>query len=171
VSTKPTEFGYWVNANKWNDKPALICYFVGKEAYRLETTMNTSQVIEEVRQTLQKMFPDRIVPPPIDSFMTYWKLDPFSHGSYSYVSVNQRYEDPLYLSQPIGHQLLFAGEATSTDSYGYAHGALMSARREVTRLLYMYNLLKKSNPSNFAVISSSPSIILLFVFFSCLKWL
>ncbi|CAF4966334.1 unnamed protein product [Rotaria sp. Silwood1] len=131
VSAKPTEFGYWVNANKWNDKPAIICYFVGKEAYRLETTVNKSEVIEQVRQTLQDMFPDRIVPTPIDSLMTYWKLDPFSNGSYSYVSVNQRYEDPSYLAQPIQNQLLFAGEATSTDSYGYAHGALMSARREL----------------------------------------
>ncbi|CAF3470947.1 unnamed protein product [Rotaria sp. Silwood1] len=171
VSAKPTEFGYWINANKWNDKPAIICYFVGKEAYRLETTVNKSEVIEQVRQTLQDMFPDRIVPTPIDSLMTYWKLDPFSNGSYSYVSVNQRYEDPSYLAQPIQNQLLFAGEATSTDSYGYAHGALMSARREVTRLLYVYNLLQNPTPSSFAMFSPDPSMIVLIAVLTCLKYL
>lgn len=134
--------------NKWNDKPGIVCYFVGKEAYRLETSLNTSEVIEEVRQKLQEMFPDKIVPPPIDSAMTYWKLDPFSNGSYSYISAEQRYEDPSYLAQPIENQILFAGEATSTDSYGYAHGALMSARREVTRILFVYSMLQNPSASN-----------------------
>ncbi|CAF1042548.1 unnamed protein product, partial [Didymodactylos carnosus] len=133
ISSKPNEFGYWVNANKWNDKPALVCYFVGKEAYRLETTLTKDEVIEEIRKTLMKMF-NRTVPVPIDSYMTYWKMDPFSNGSYSYVSVDQKYEYPTYLAQPIMNQLLFAGEATSVESYGYAHGAVLSARREVAKV-------------------------------------
>ncbi len=171
VSSKSTEFGYWVNANKWKDKPALICYFVGKEAYRLETNFSKAQVIEQVRQTLQTMFPDRIVPAPIDSYMTYGKLDPFSNGSYSYVSADQRHEDPSYLAQPLENQLLFAGEATSTDSYGYAHGALMSARREVTRLLYVYNLLQDQPKTNFGRITTNLQTHWLIIIFICLQFL
>ena len=158
VASKRSEYSFWVNANKWNDRPALICYFIGKEAYRLETELTSAEVIEEVRQALQKMFPDRVVPPPIDGFMTHWKLDPFSNGSYSFISINQRRDDPFYLAEPLADQLLFAGEATRTEDYGYAQGALMSGRREVTRLLYDYELM-----SDRAAINARSTALLLIV--------
>ena len=137
--------GYWVNANKWNDKPAIICFFLGKAASRLRQSENHNKVIEEIRATLQEMFPDTVVPPPVDTYITNWKQDPFSNGSYSYISVNEKYEDRSYLTAPIANRLLFAGEATSSDTYGFAHGALLSGRREATRLLYVYDLLPKQN--------------------------
>ena len=160
VSPKPTEFGYWVNVNKWHDKPALMCYFVGKEAYRLETTLTKDQVIEQLLQTLQSMFPDRKIPAPTESYMTYWKQDPFSNGSYSHVSVRQIREDPSYLAEPVANRLLFAGEATSTDSYGYAHGALMSARREATRLLFVYGLWPEYGTSHCGSLMKDAKILL-----------
>lgn len=142
ISNKPTEFSYWVNVNKWSNKPALFCYFVGKEAQRLEN-LNETVIASEALRALSGMFPEKNIPKPSEVFMTYWKSDPYSNGSYSYVSKNQKQTDPLYLSIPIENRLLFAGEATSTDSYGYAHGALQSARREATRLLYTYELLEQ----------------------------
>jgi monoamine oxidase len=147
ISSEPADFGYWVNVNKWNDQPAIICFFSGQAAFRLKLNDNQDEIVEKVRQTLQQMFPDIVVPVPVDSYVTHWNQDPFSYGSYSYVSVNQKYEDPSYLAEPIGNRLLFAGEATSTDSYGYAHGALLSARREVTRLLFIYDLYRNRTQS------------------------
>jgi monoamine oxidase len=91
------------------------------------------------------MFPEKVIPSPVGSYMTNWNQESFSYGSYSYISVMQNYDDPLYLAEPINNRLLFAGEATSTDTYGYAHGALLSARREVTRLLFVYDLLSEQN--------------------------
>jgi monoamine oxidase len=149
VTSKRNEYSFWVNANKWNDRPALVCYFVGEEAERLEMLSDQTQVIQGVLQTLKEMFPDTNVPSPIDSYFTKWKLDRFAYGSYSYISARQRYQDPLYLGEPLEDRLLFAGEATSIDTYGFAHGALLSARREVTRLLHVYEL--SSDP----IVSSS----------------
>lgn len=139
VSPKITHFGYWVNLNKWNDKPALISFFPGNSEYRQRFINDKQKMISDIHLTLQEMFPNTDIPMPSESYLTTWREDPFSLGSYSYISVNQKYEDPSYLGEPIGDRLLFAGEATSQDSYGFAHGALLSARREVTRLLYAYD--------------------------------
>ena len=170
VSPRPAEFGFWVNANKWNDRPALVCFFAGKEAHRIETNLTKSQLIEEIRKVLQQMFPDRLVPEPTDSFVTSWKLDPFANGSYSFISVNQRRQDPSSLAEPINHQLLFAGEATNVDSYGFAHGALMSGRREVTRLLYVYDLISNRTLNSAGTSSADPSTSWFIVWWSLMLY-
>ncbi|CAF1618073.1 unnamed protein product [Rotaria magnacalcarata] len=145
IPSESTEFRYWVIADKSNDKPVLACHFSGRAAIQLKSKLNQDEIVEEIRGTLQKMFPDIVIPQLVASYMTNWNQDPFSYGSYSYISVKQKYEDPLYLAEQINDRLLFAGEATSTDAYGYTHGALLSARREVTRLLFVYDLLPTQN--------------------------
>ena len=50
----------------------------------------------------------------------------------------------IYLSEPIANHLLFAGEATGIDTYGYTHGALLGARREVSRRRFVYNVFTKT---------------------------
>ncbi|UJR38351.1 hypothetical protein I4U23_031021 [Adineta vaga] len=143
ISSNPTRMGYWVNANKWNDKPALICFFSGKTTPQYLAIQNRSILIKELLQALEEMFPGYVIPQPTEVHVTNWYDDPFSYGSYSYISTKQNYDDPIYLSEPVHNRLLFAGEATHLDTYGYAHAALSSARREVARLLYIYNLLSK----------------------------
>ncbi|CAF3034245.1 unnamed protein product, partial [Rotaria sp. Silwood2] len=123
---KPSRFSNRNNPNKWNDRPSLISLVMGNEANRIETLTN-EQVVNEVLNELQKMFPNQSIPMPIESFVTRRKSDPFSNGSYSYISQYQTYEDMIYISKPIADKLLFAGEATAQEWYGYAHGALLSA--------------------------------------------
>ncbi|UJR07491.1 hypothetical protein I4U23_011780 [Adineta vaga] len=147
-SSNPSRMGYWVNANKWNDKPALICFFAGKTTPQLLSIQNRNALIEELQHTLQEMFPGTTVPRPVEVHVTNWYEDPFSYGSYSYISAKQKYDDPIALTEPLKDRLLFAGEATTLGTYGYAHGALLSARREVTRLLYDYDLLSTKNHTN-----------------------
>ncbi|CAF4288739.1 unnamed protein product [Rotaria sp. Silwood2] len=161
VTSNPSPCRVWANANKWNDRPALFCFFIGDEANRLETLTN-EQAVQEVQNVLQQMFPNQTVPMPIDSYVTRWKSDPFANGSYSYISRDQTYEDMIYISQPIANKLLFAGEATSKEFYGYAHGALLSARREVTRLLYVYDLLvNQTTPASRSTAISPFEIIII----------
>jgi monoamine oxidase len=169
TSSKPTEFRYRVNSKKWNNMSVLTCTFAGETALGLKSNRNQNEVIEEIRNTLQKMFPDIVIPPPVESYMTSWNEDSFSYGSYSYISVKQKYEDPFYLSEPIGNRLLFAGEATSTDTYGYAHGALLSARREVSRLRFVYDLLPKLNSTTSQSIMTTPLEIYIVVIFFLLQ--
>jgi monoamine oxidase len=162
VSKEPNQFGYWVNANKWNDKPAIISFITDKTILTLEP----DQTIEHTLSTLDEMFPLIVIPEPDHTYITNWNEDPFSLGSYSYISIHQNYEDPSYLAEPIEDRLLFAGEATSTDSYGYAHGALITARREVNRLLYVYELLQQNQTTtNSRTINIYPVRILIIISF------
>ncbi|CAF1242485.1 unnamed protein product [Adineta steineri] len=170
MSSNPNNVRYWVNANKWNDKPVLIYFLAGQADFPTRLKENHDELIEELRRNLQEMFPDFVVPPPVETFVTHWNEDPFSYGSYSYISVNQTYEDSLFLSEPIQDRLLFAGEATSIDSYGYAHGALLSARREVTRLLYGYELLPIKNITTSQSILITPLTILFIIQFIFLSF-
>ncbi|CAF3974966.1 unnamed protein product [Adineta steineri] len=134
-ASKSVNLRYWITANKWNGKPGITCLFAGKAVSSLIWKQNKNETVKDILDTLQKMFPNIKITPPTEIYMSNWNEDPFSYGSYSYISVNQKYEDPFRLSEPINNRLLFAGEATNTDTYGYTHGALLSARREVTRLL------------------------------------
>ena len=71
----------------------------------------------------------------------------------------------MNLAEPLENRVLFAGEATSTDSYGYAHGALMSARREATRLLFVYNLFSEPDSTGSESPANNPEILLIIVAF------
>lgn len=148
TASEPTDLRYWGSSSKWNNKPAVLCVFAGQAATGLKLQLTQNQIVEYIQITLQKLFRNTMIPLPIDVYMTNWNNDSFSLGSYSYISFEQQHEDPFYLSEPIYNRLLFAGEATSTDTYGYTHGALLTARREVTRLLHVYNLLPTKNPTN-----------------------
>ncbi|CAF1195658.1 unnamed protein product [Adineta steineri] len=129
-ASKSINLRYWITANKWNGKPGITCFFAGKAVSSLTWKQNKNETVKDILDTLQKMFPNIKITPPTEIYMSNWNEDPFSYGSYSYISVNQKYEDPFRLSEPINNRLLFAGEATNTDTYGYTHGALLSARRE-----------------------------------------
>ncbi|CAM4922171.1 unnamed protein product [Rotaria socialis] len=169
VSSTPKLFGSWVNANKWHDRPALFCFYFGEEAYKMETTLSDGQVVTAVRNVLQEMFPNVTIPMPIDSYITRWAQDPFSYGSYSHISVNQTHADMIHMSEPVSNQLLFAGEATATQYYGFSHGALLSGRREATRLLYVYGLLPDQTvpTSRSSAISSFHMMVI--ISFICLQ--
>ncbi|CAF3841044.1 unnamed protein product [Adineta steineri] len=144
-SSKLINLKYLITANKWNGKPSIECIFSGKTISSLTWKQNKNETVKDILDNLQRMFPNIKIAPPTEIHMSNWNEDPFSYGSYSYISINQKYEDPFYLSEPINNRLLFAGDGTSTDNYGCAHGALLSARREVTRLLYVYNVLLNPN--------------------------
>ncbi|CAF0806352.1 unnamed protein product, partial [Adineta ricciae] len=70
VSSNPMRMSYWVNANKWNDKPALICFFFGKSTPEYLSIQNRSILLAELQQTLQEMFPGFVIPPPSEVHVT-----------------------------------------------------------------------------------------------------
>lgn len=160
ISSKSNQYSYWVNANKWNDKPAIICFFTEKKIF---VNISSSDIIQNILNSLKDMFPSIVIPQPVYTYVTNWNDDPFSFGSYSYISINQKYDDAISLAHPIQNRLLFAGEATNMDSYGYAHGALISARREVNRLLYVYHLLYTNNTIDSKTVIIYPIKILIFI--------
>lgn len=166
VSSQSVLPRFLINANKWNDRPVLVFFFLGDDASSVET-QSDQRIVEDVHRILTEMFPNLNVPMPTGSYITRWKSDPFSNGSYTYLSLNQTRDDMIYIGEPVLDRLLFAGESTSNEFYGYAHGALQTARREVTRLLFVYNLLSDhtESGSGSAMINTFNLLIILSIFF------
>jgi monoamine oxidase len=66
---------------------------------------------------------------------TRWSSDPFSYGSYSYISVGAKTEYYDALARPIDDRVFFAGEATHRTYPGTVHGAYLSGIREANRVM------------------------------------
>jgi monoamine oxidase len=64
-----------------------------------------------------------------------WQADPFSAGSYSYVTAGG-FELSQTVGRPVEKTLWFAGEAMASEGYwGTVHGALASGRRAAAEIL------------------------------------
>lgn len=68
------------------------------------------------------------------TIVTAWETDPWVMGAYSASKPGHGNDRPL-LRKPIDDRLYFAGEATSTDSFATAHGALISGRDAINDIV------------------------------------
>jgi lysine-specific histone demethylase 1 len=126
-----------------DDAPAILMSLVsGKEAVDLEFKSD-KEVTEEIMETLHALFsPSIVVPEPIAVKITRWGSDPYSRGSYSFLTPGSTDQDYQMLQSPVcahGDSLLlegdetmrlfFAGEHTSALHPSTAHGAMLSGVR------------------------------------------
>ena len=70
------------------------------------------------------------VPAPVASLTTSWSSDPFSRGVHVYLPLGAMYAQLDALAAPLENRLFFAGEATSREHPGTAHGAWLSGLRK-----------------------------------------
>jgi monoamine oxidase len=73
--------------------------------------------------------------PPRRVAVTTWNIDPFSRGAYSFMALGASPADIEALGEPIDDTLFFAGEHTSREHWGCAHGAYASGLREAARIV------------------------------------
>ncbi|KAL8713292.1 MAG: hypothetical protein Q9220_002491 [cf. Caloplaca sp. 1 TL-2023] len=76
----------------------------------------------EVLAVLRDMFGNDTVPDPIAFMYPRWSLEPWAYGSYSNWPPGTTLEMHQNLRANVG-RLYFAGEATSTEYFGFLHGA------------------------------------------------
>lgn len=77
---------------------------------------------EQVLGVLRSMFGEAIVPEPIAFMYPRWSLEPWAFGSYSNWPPGTSLQMHQNLRANVG-RLHFAGEATSTQYFGFLHGA------------------------------------------------
>jgi len=76
--------------------------------------------------------------------VTRWRSDPWTRGSYSFVSVDSSGKDYEYLGEPVGPtssgvpRVFFAGEHTCKNYPATVHGALLSGLREARKISDIY---------------------------------
>ncbi|OYN75086.1 flavin monoamine oxidase family protein [Mycolicibacterium sphagni] len=116
-----------VNGLLFADKPLLVGLRGGQAAWSRES-MSDQAAVSELINAID-------APTPTGSLVTRWGNDQYACGSYSFIAVGSSPDDMHALGEPVGEQLLFAGEATNPEWFGTVHGAYLSGLREADRIV------------------------------------
>jgi len=131
---EPMDFPLIVDYFHLEAQPILVAFNTGGHAMALDGLSD-----DEIRSHMQSVLRSvqgGAIPDPTDVVITRWGNNPFSQGSYSYIHIGSSPADQTALAEPVAGRILFAGEASSSDRYGYADGAMSTGIREAKRLLH-----------------------------------
>ncbi len=143
-TTEPTEFPFFLDLQKSLNLPVLVALTSGAFAQDF-LTIPESAIRARIMAILREAYGNAI-PEPTQVLISNWGSDEFTRGAYSYLPLGATADDMDTLAEPHGQRVLFAGEATYKQRFGYADGALSSALREVNRLLGLTNAAVTPGP-------------------------
>lgn len=123
----------WYDLTRLHDEPTLLTFAAGAAAREVRT-WDDARVTESVMVQLRRLYGDRI-PEPASVERSAWQDDPFTHGSYAYMTRGATTADHDDLATPIGGVLHIAGEATWTDDPATVSAAMLSGHRAAERVL------------------------------------
>lgn len=112
--------------------PILFGFTAGVQARRFEQ-YDLATIRASTMASFRKIFGSS-VPDPEAVLQTRWSSDPYSYGSYSFISVGAKTDYYDTLARPIDDRVFFAGEATHRTYPGTVHGAYLSGIREANRV-------------------------------------
>ena len=123
----------WYDLTALHDTPTLLTFAAGPAA--IDTRDWTEEeIVDSVLAQLRRLYGDR-AERPTHVHVTDWQDDPWSHGSYAYMTVGSTTADHDALAAPIGGVLHLAGEATWTDDPATVTAAMRSGHRAASRVL------------------------------------
>ena len=122
----------WYDVTPPGGSPTLLTFAAGPAAKAIRT-WDDAQIGESVTSALREIHPD--TPAPTKVQVTHWQDDPWSRGSYAYMTVGSRCEDHDLLATPIGGVLHLAGEATWSEDPATVAAAFRSGHRAAENLL------------------------------------
>jgi monoamine oxidase len=123
----------WYDMTALSGSPTLLTFAAGPCATATREWPD-SQIADSVLDALRGLYGDRVLQPDA-VHVTRWQDDPFTRGSYSYMTVGSDRLDHDVLSTPIDGVLHLAGEATWTDDPATVTGALKSGHRAAEQIL------------------------------------
>ncbi|MBZ8119747.1 FAD-dependent oxidoreductase [Roseovarius sp. LXJ103] len=122
--------GHWTEFTNFSGAagvPLLVGFNAAASAQTLEK-LSDEATAASAMAALRSMFGSAI-PDPIGYQISRWQQDPFAQGAYSFQPVGTRSKTRKALfGSDWDDRLFFAGEATSHEYPGTAHGALMTGR-------------------------------------------
>jgi len=123
----------WYDLTPLHGVPTLLTFAAGPAAIATRDWPE-ADVVDSVLAQLRRLYGDRVERPTrVD--ITAWQDDPFSHGSYAYMTVGSTTADHDDLATPVGGILHLAGEATWTDDPATVPAAMLSGHRAACRIL------------------------------------
>ncbi|CAL4066218.1 unnamed protein product, partial [Meganyctiphanes norvegica] len=135
----------------WNlyRAPVLLALVAGEAAAIMEN-VSDDVIVGRCIAVLKGIFGNSAVPQPKETVVTRWRADPWSRGSYSFVSTGASGNDYDILATPITPpspqpaagpndpppppRLFFGGEHTIRNYPATVHGAFLSGLREAGRI-------------------------------------
>lgn len=124
LGPKPGEWAEWVSFTQAAGWPVLLGFNAADQALALEKNSDRDMAAGAM-EALRMMFGSSI-PEAKAVQVTRWHGDEFARGSYSFNAVGSSLKTRKDLAKKGDTRLLFAGEATSPDHPGTAHGAYLS---------------------------------------------
>ncbi len=123
----------WYDLTALHDTPTLLTFAAGPAAVETRD-WSEEEIVDSVLAQLRRLYGDR-VEKPTHVHITDWLDDPYSHGSYAYMTVGSTTADHDMLATPVGGVLHIAGEATWTDDPATVTAALYSGHRAAATIL------------------------------------
>lgn len=123
----------WYDLTALHGEPTLLTFAAGPAARGIRD-WSDEEVVESVLAQLRRLFGDRVAR-PVGVIRTDWQDDPWSHGSYAYMTLGSTTADHDDLATPIDGILHLAGEATWTDDPATVPAAMLSGHRAAERVL------------------------------------
>ncbi len=117
----------WYDLTPLDSTPTLLTFAAGPAARGIRG-WSDERVADSVLVSLRRLFGEN-VPEPTHMHVTAWQDDPFSRGSYAYMTLGSTTADHDDLATPVGGVLHLAGEATWTDDPATVAAALHSGHR------------------------------------------
>ncbi|XP_023218863.1 uncharacterized protein LOC111621045 [Centruroides sculpturatus] len=151
--------------------PHLLCAWIGGDGAVFMESLSDEEVAKGCQSVLKTMLLSIEVPLPRKIIRSNWYSDPYSRGSYTYLSVACEPSNilPIDLAEPVYVSnnsfskqyplILFAGEATHSDYYSTAHGAYSTGIREADRLANFYKDNTSLSGTTEVQKSTPPSLI------------
>lgn len=133
VHSTELSFNAW-----WTQNPITSPLITGWSGGPQAVALLESGTVEQTAITdLAQLFGVRVstVEKNIESIFTHdWRNDPYARGAYSYAGVGGA-NGSARLARHVSDSLLFAGEATSSESSGTVEGAIVSGKRSAKKVL------------------------------------
>ena len=123
----------WYDLTALHGTPTLLTFAAGPTA-REVAGWDAERVVADILAQLRRLYGDRVVE-PTSVAITSWHDDPFTRGSYAYMTLGSTTADHDDLATPIGGVLHLAGEATWTDDPATVPAAMFSGHRAAERIV------------------------------------
>jgi monoamine oxidase len=123
----------WYDLTALHGAPTLLTFAAGPAAVATRD-WTEEEIVDSILTQLRRLYGERVAK-PTSVHVTDWQDDPWSHGSYAYMTVGSRTSDHDDLATPIGGVLHLAGEATWTDDPATVSAALFSGHRAAQNVL------------------------------------
>lgn len=123
----------WYDLTPLHGEATLLTFAAGPCAQAIRD-WSDNEIVESVLASLRELYGDAVTA-PVRVDITRWQDDPYSRGSYAYMTVGSLTSDHDDLAEPIGGVLHLAGEATWTEDPATVTAAMCSGLRAAERVL------------------------------------